>query len=188
MTAALLGALLLAAPASGAGATGDHPPDGTLAAREQARLCEKLSGEESVAACRSALALGLGPGRAASVRQLLAFRLASLDRWDEVVVVYREAARLRPGDADAQLRLGAALLLAADRPEDALEPLREAARLRPADPRPHVLLGGAFNALGRHAEAVTAFEEALRIDPEALEGLPASRAALEAARRHEAWP
>ena len=183
---ALLSALLLAAPASAV--TADQPPDGSLAAREQARLCEKLSGEESVAACRSALALGLGPSRAASVRQLLAFRLASLDRWDEVVAVYREAARLRPGDADAQLRLGSALLLAADQPEEALEPLREAFRLRPTDPRPHVLLGDALNALGRHGEAVAAFEEALRLDPEALDGLPAAQAALAACRRQQAWP
>jgi hypothetical protein len=35
---------------------------------------------------------------------------------------------------------------------------------------------------------VEAIEAALRIDPAALDGRPAARALLEAARRGEAWP
>lgn len=163
-------------------------PEETLAAREQARLCEEGTGDDSVAACRRALALGLGPRKAASVRQLLALHLASLERWDELVELYREAARLFPEDAEAQLRLGSALLLAGGRAEEAMTPLQESARLRPEDARPQVLLGLALVALERHAEAVSAFEEALRLDPTALDERPAARAALEAARNRSPWP
>ena len=46
----------------------------------------------------------------------------------------------------------------------------------------------ALNALGRYEEAVAAFEEALRLDPAALDGLPAARATLEASQRQERWP
>ena len=58
-------------------------PKETAAAREQARLCEKLAGAESLAACQRAIALGLGPERLGPVRQLVARRLASLQRWEE---------------------------------------------------------------------------------------------------------
>ena len=52
------------------------------AAREQARRCEELSGEEGLAACRQAIALGLAPLRRDAVRELLARRLVSLERWE----------------------------------------------------------------------------------------------------------
>lgn len=183
MSALLVGIVLLSAPA-----TAERPSAETPAAREQARLCEELTGDESIAACHNALALGLGPKRAASVHQLLASRLASRDRWEELAQHYQNIVRLHPKDGEAQLRLGAALLLAVDRAEEALGPLREVARLEPDEPRAHLLQGVALNALGRHDEAVAAFQEALRLDPTALELRPAARAAFEASQRQERWP
>jgi tetratricopeptide (TPR) repeat protein len=180
MTAAIgLVALLITAARVGA----EGP-----AAREQARLCEEKSEEEGVEACRSALALGLGPERAAAVRQLLALRLASLERWEALAQCYREAVALDPDNAEAQLRLGTTLLFALGKPEEALGPLREAVRLAPAEAEPSLALGAALNALGRHEDAVGAFEEALRRDPTALDGRPGSREVYAASQRRERWP
>jgi tetratricopeptide (TPR) repeat protein len=168
---------------SAAGAPAEEP-----AAGEQARLCEERSGEEGLAACRSAIALGGGREREAALRQLLALRLASLERWEELAALYREAVRLRPDDPEANWRLGSTLLFALGKPEEALLPLQEAVRLAPADPQPRLTLGAALNALGRHPEAVAAFEEALRLDPAALNDHPGSRAVYEASQRGERWP
>lgn len=168
--------------------TAAAPPRDSTAALQQARQCIDLPKERGIAACRAALALGLGPRRAAVIRDALAGKLAALRRWEEVVAVYREAARVQPESAGASFRLGTALLHAAGRPDEALPWLREAARLDPADPRPWGALGAALSALGRNPEAAAAFEEAVRRDPAWLESRPASRAIAEAARRGEAWP
>src|SRR5260370_4776390 len=90
------------------------------AAGEQARLCEERSGEEGLAACRSAIASGLGRERVAALRQLLALRLASLERWEELAAVYREAVRLEPNDPEANWRLRSTLPLPLRQPEGAL--------------------------------------------------------------------
>jgi len=168
---------------SAAGAPAEEP-----AAGEQARLCEERSGEEGLAACRSAIALGLGPERAAVVRQLLALRLASLERWEELAAAYREAVRLDPNDAEANWRLGSTLLFALGKPEEALFPLLEAVRLATAEPQPRLALGAALNALGRHGEAVAAFEAALHLDPAVLDDHPGSRDVYESSQRGERWP
>lgn len=158
------------------------------AAREQARLCEDRPGEEGLAACRRAIELGLGPRRLEAVRELVARRLVSLERWDELVDHFRDGVARDPENAEAQLRLGSALLFAVDRPEEALGPLREAARLGTDDVEAQVLLGIAFNALGRQPEAVAAFEDAERIDPSLVDRRPASHAVYEAAKKAERWP
>ena len=173
---ALLAAAAPARPAEG-------PP-----AREQARRCEELSGEEGLAACRQAIALGLAPPRLDAVRDLLARRLVSLERWAELVEHYREGVALHPDRAEAYYRLGCALLFAVDRPEEAIVPLREAARLAPDDAPTRLALGIALSGLGREQETTAAFDEALRLDPGLLEGRPAAQAVLEAARKAEPWP
>src|SRR5258708_23056402 len=87
------------------------------AAGEQARLCEERSGEEGLAACRSAIASGLGRERVTALRQLLALRLASLERWEELAAVYREAVRLDPNDPEANWRLGSTLPFPLGKPQ-----------------------------------------------------------------------
>jgi tetratricopeptide (TPR) repeat protein len=157
-------------------------------AAAQARICARASGEPGVTACRRALELGLPAARQPAIEAALAARLSSLDRWDEVVEVYRGAVSRRPADAQARVRLGAALLHMRDRAAEAEPELREAVRLRPADAEAQVLLGNALALLGRWADAVAAFDQALRLDPTVLDRRPAARAVYDAARRGERWP
>jgi tetratricopeptide (TPR) repeat protein len=158
------------------------------AAREQARLCEKLTGEESLFACRRAIFLGLSPERLGPVRQILARRLASLERWDELAEHFRRDVALSPLDAEARLRLGSTLLFALGRSHDAVAELAEAVRLAPGVALHRGVLAQAQAASGRLKEAVDDFEAALRLDEHLLDDRPAMRAAFEAARRGEGWP
>lgn len=141
-----------------------------------------------MAPCRRALELGLPVTRQPAIEATLASRLSSLERWDEVVDVYRGAVSRRPTDGLARIRLGAALLHMQDRAADAEPELRAAARLRPEDAEAQVLLGDTLARLGRAADAVAAFEQALRLDPTILDQRPAAHAAYDAARRGEKWP
>jgi Flp pilus assembly protein TadD len=141
-----------------------------------------------MAACRRALELGLSAARQPAIEATLAARLSSLKRWDEVLDVYRGAVSRRPTDGQARIRLGAALLHMQDRAVEAEPELRQATRLRPDDAEAHVLLGNALAQLGRPADAVAAFEQALHLDPTVLDQRPAARAAFEAARRGARWP
>jgi Flp pilus assembly protein TadD len=158
------------------------------AAVVQARLCTRATGEAAVPPCRKALELGLPVTRQPAIEATLASRLSALERWDEVVEVYRGAVSRRPADGQARSRLGAALLHMQDRAAEAEPELREAVRLRPDDAEAQAMLGNALALLGRAGDAVTAFEQALRLDPAVLEQRPASRAAYDAARRGEKWP
>jgi tetratricopeptide (TPR) repeat protein len=132
--------------------------------------------------------MDLSASRRSVVEGTLASRLARLDRWDEVVEVYRDGARRRPEDGVARLRLGTALLHAGAKPAEAEAELRQARRLRPGDADAAGQLALALAAQGRAAEAVTAFEEATRLDPAYLDNRPAARAAFDAARRGQPWP
>lgn len=160
----------------------------TPAAREQARLCERLSGEPALQACRSALSLGIAPGRRRPVRELLARQLVALERWDELADVLRDAVRQDPADASAWQRLGATLLFALDAPAEAVAALQEAVRLSPREAAARVTLGLALAATKRPAEAAAELQEALRSDPAALDGRPAARAVLEASLQGRSWP
>ena len=105
----------------------------TPAAREQARLCERKNLEEGAAACRAALALGIGPERRGPVREMLAKHLVALEKWDELAELLREGVRLDPTSAAAWQRLGLTLLFALDEPAEATGALEEAVRLAPRD-------------------------------------------------------
>lgn len=183
--------LAMALAASRAGAAERATPAArgeTAAAREQARLCERKNLEEGVAACRAALALGIGPERRGPVREMLAKHLVALEKWDELAELLREGVRLDSTSAAAWHRLGLTLLFALAQPAEATGALEEAVRLAPRDAPARVGLALALHATGRTKEAAAAFEEALRIDPAVLDGRPAARAAMEAAGRGEPWP
>ncbi len=187
--AAVLLGLALASAAGAAVPAPSVPPRGeTAAAREQARLCERENLEAGAAACRAALALGIGPARRDAVRELLARHLVALERWEELGELLRENVALHPTSSEAWQRLGLVLLFALDRPAEASSALAEAARLAPADASVRLALALAHHAGGRTDEAAAAFEEALRLDPAVLESRPASRAVFEAVRRKEPWP
>lgn len=184
-----LAAALVAAPAPARAQGGARSPHGeTAAAREQARLCERLDGEEAIAACRAALALGIGPARRAAVRQLLSLRLATLERWDDLAALLRDSVELDPGDAVAWQRLGGVLLFGLGRPADAVLALEEAVRLAPGEASARVDLAVALASAGRLPDALAAFDEAARLDPAVLESRPATRAVLDAAREGKRWP
>jgi tetratricopeptide (TPR) repeat protein len=178
---ALLAGLLLAAPAPA-------PPRDSLRVAELTQACVEGEDEEGVAACRRAIDHGMTPSRTAVLYQLLALKLASLERWGEVAEAYRALGELRPDDAETQLRLARVLLYGLDEPAEAADAAREAARLDPAHAEAFALLGAALNELDRHTEAVAAFEEALRLEPAFLDERPAARAVYQAARRGESWP
>ncbi len=160
----------------------------TAAAREQARLCERLAGEDGAAACRQALALGIAPPRRAAVREQLARHLVALEDWDALAELFRESVTLAPQDALAWRRLGLALLFALHQTAEAVSALEQAVRLAPADAEARVGLAQALAASGQLGAAVAAFDEALRLDARVLDGRPAARAALDAARRGAPWP
>lgn len=164
------------------------PPGESSAAREQARLCERLNGEPALEACRQALTLGIGPARRAGIRTLLSRHLVGLERWDELVAFLRESVRLEPSDAVSWHRLGATLLFALEQPAEAVAALDQAVRLAPQSAHPTLDLGLALAAAGRSSEAVAAIEAATRLDAGVLESRPAAREVLEAARQGKRWP
>jgi tetratricopeptide (TPR) repeat protein len=164
------------------------PPGEPAAAREQARLCERRNLAAGAAACRAALALGIGPQRRGPVREQLARHLVALEDWDALADHFRESVRLEPHDAVAWQRLGLTLLFAVHQPAEAASALEEAVRLAPGDADVRAGLAQALAVVGRAAEAAAAFEAALRLDPAVLDGRPAARAAFEAARRGASWP
>ncbi len=180
---AIAAVVLLAAGTAPSRSAGETP-----AAREQARLCERLDEEPGIEACRAALALGLHPPRREAVREILAKHLVDLERWSELAEHYREGVRLDPEDAEAWFRLGSTLLFALNQRAEALAALEEAARLAPAEASTRSVLAIALHALGRYEETAASFDEALRLDPAVLEGRPAAQAMREAARRGEPWP
>jgi len=164
------------------------PAADTPSAVAEARRCWSTVGEPGIAACRRALEGGLTPSRASRVELTLATRLAGLGRWEEAADVHRQAIARRPLDGEAHRRLGAALLHGLGRPSDAEAPLREAIRLGGGEARTWGDLALALVALGRSTEAVAAFDEALRLDANYLQGRPGARAAYDAAHAGSPWP
>jgi tetratricopeptide (TPR) repeat protein len=174
---------LALATAEGRAASGETP-----AAREQARLCEKLAGAAGVTACRQALQLGIAAPRRAAVREQLARHLAALEDWDALADHFRESTSLAPQDALAWQRLGLTLLFGLHQPKEAASALEQAVRLAPANAEARAGLAQALAASGRSADAAAQFAEALRLDPSVLDGRPAAQASYEAARRGAPWP
>jgi cytochrome c-type biogenesis protein CcmH/NrfG len=112
----------------------------------------------------------------------------ALEDWDALAELFRESVKLAPQDALAWRRLGLTLLFALHQTAEAVGALEQAVRLAPADAEARVGLAQALAASGQLAAAVAAFDEALRLDASVLDGRPAARAALDAARRGAAWP
>jgi cytochrome c-type biogenesis protein CcmH/NrfG len=180
-------ALALAASAPALAQGPSHVAE-SAAAREQARLCERLNLAAGAEACRDALALGIGPARRPALRQQLARHLVALEDWEALAAHLREDVRLEPQSALGWQRLGLTLLFALHETEEALAALEQAVRLAPADAEARVGLAQALGVAARPVEAAEAFEAALRLDPLVLEVRPAARAAFEAARGGASWP
>jgi tetratricopeptide (TPR) repeat protein len=164
------------------------PASETAAAREQARLCEITTGESSLAACRRAIEMGLGPARLWPVRQIVARRLAALEMWEELAEHFRGDVALRPGDTEAYLKLGSVLLFGLGRLSEAEAALSESIRLAPDVALGHALLALALGASGRSSEAAAEFDIARHLDDHIFDHRPAMAAAYEAAQGGEPWP
>ena len=169
-------------------AQSQSPAHETAAAREQARLCERLNLAAGAEACRQALALGIGPERRAALREQLARHLVALEDWDALADHFRESVRLDPQSPVGWQRLGLTLLFALHQVAEAVGALEEAVRLAPADAETRVALAQALAAASRAGEAAAAFEAALRLDPRVLDGRPAARVEFEAVRSGASWP
>lgn len=142
----------------------------------------------AIDACRSAERLDLPAVRARNVRLALARALTGAQRYPEALEAYRDAARLAPEDAEGHLRLAEALLHLQGDAQGAVDETRSALLLDPQSARAYGLLGAALHALGQPAEALAAFAEAARLDPEFFSSRPAAREMDEASRRGAAWP
>lgn len=131
---------------------------------------------EATSAFREAVRLAPDEPRA---RGGLGASLATLGQLAEGTRELRQAVALAPSDADAHFNLGLALA-ASGQAEDAVDALRRAAALAPSDAPARVELGISLHDLVRHAEAYSAFGEALRLDSRCLDARPRLRAAYEA--------
>ena len=113
----------------------------------------------------------------AAYRQVLALDPANADAFNLLGVLYGEQERfreaiecvgkavtLRPGEAQFRNNLGNTYLLAKE-PTFAIEHLKEATRLQPRYVEAWFNLGKAHEALDQIAEARTAIDRALRLDP-----------------------
>jgi tetratricopeptide (TPR) repeat protein len=153
------------------------------------RACLSLSDDtEALPHCRRAALEAAPASRAPIALLILGIRLGALGRWDEAAEAYRRGVDLEPERASAWRRLGEALLNGTGALEPALAALDESVRLDGDDARTHGFRGVALNALGRHAEAVRAFEDALQAEPSFFTMRPAARQVLEASQRGLRWP
>ena len=86
-------------------------------------------------------------------------------QYDKALTEAREAVRLAPQDPLAHRAVGA-LLGRNGQPEAALQELRAAVQMEPANPQNQVLLGYEYAVMFGHLDdAVSALEEAARVDP-----------------------
>ena len=136
---------------------------------------------EAASAFREAVRLAPAEPRA---RCGLGASLATLGQLAEGIRELRQAVVLTPADADAHFNLGLALA-ASGQVEDAFDSLLRATTLAPSDALARAELGVALHDLGRHAEAHSAFGEALRLDARCLDARPRLRAAHEASSMAE---
>lgn len=142
--------------------------------------------------------LSKGGERAAGELVQKAKTLAMQKRDAEAVAALREAIRLAPELQEAHCCLGVSLMgvavgvdagkdVDAARYDEAVAAFREAIRLKADDGRAHSHLGEALNILERHAEAVTALEEARRLDPAYFAAIPSLRRRLECSQLGRKW-
>ena len=94
----------------------------------------------------------------------LGVALVQLQRQEEALAAFLEAARLDPGSAEAHTNAGN-VLAALGRHDEALAHLRQAAQAQPGRADPPFNLGVALQRLKRHEEAIASFKAALDIAP-----------------------
>jgi len=101
-------------------------------------------------------------------RYNLAGALLQKGQFDQAIVNYEEALRLRPGLVDAHNGLGNALAQKG-RVDEAIAQFQEVLESMPRNPSIHVNLANAFLQKGREDEAMAEFQSALEIEPVDME-------------------
>jgi tetratricopeptide (TPR) repeat protein len=102
-------------------------------------------------------------------------------QYDCAIESYQKGLKLEPGSAKLYYLVGLTFY-ASGHPDQAAQPLAKSIYLMPDVLKPHLLLGASLDQLGRHKEAVSEWESALRIDKksvEAFDGLSRSLIALD---------
>jgi len=97
-------------------------------------------------------------------------------QYDCALEAYQAGLKLEPGSSKLFYLIGLALYVSGH-PQEALKPLGQSIFLMPEVLKPHLLLAAALEQLGRHQEARSEWESALRIDhrsTEALDGMSKS--------------
>jgi predicted O-linked N-acetylglucosamine transferase (SPINDLY family) len=94
----------------------------------------------------------------------LGVALVQLQRQEDALTAFLEAARLDPGSVEAHTNAGN-VLAALGRHDEALAQLRQAAQAQPGLADLHFNLGVALQRLKRHEEAIDSFQAALGIAP-----------------------
>jgi len=105
----------------------------------------------------------LSPGDPVAHR-VLAWAYYNNRRFDEADASFVRASRLDPREADAYIGR-ANVWLEKDRPAEAQAFAEAALRVAPGNANAYNILGIALDTQGRRAEAVRAFQEAVRLDP-----------------------
>jgi tetratricopeptide (TPR) repeat protein len=99
------------------------------------------------------------------VRSKFGFALLNAGRLSEAVVEFEAAMRLDPGSPMAHFNLAFALSRVPGRLEEAIREYQTAVAAAPDFADAHKNLGNALLKAGRVPEAVTAFEQVLRLRP-----------------------
>ncbi len=96
-----------------------------------------------------------------------AVKLYEDGRYDEALLAFKAAARLRPNEPEAHYGCGVALAhIGRERYEEALEAFQKAIALLPNLPKAYSALGVVLGLLGRNEESLDAFDQALKLRPD----------------------
>ncbi len=109
-------------------------------------------------------ALELKPGFPEALNTL-GITLQSMKRNQEAASRYQAAIDMRPGYVDALINLGSISLSTPFQPEKAIDCFQAAARSDPGNSRAFLGLGNALRECGRVDEALSSYEQCLRLEP-----------------------
>lgn len=127
--------------------------------------------------------LSLEPGNRDALNTL-AIALQKLKRYEEALEKLQLARKSDPDYFPTYINL-AVLHLEMNRPERSIEPARKAVKIAPENSVSHRLLGMGLVRTGSYAEALTSFEESLRLQPDNFECHAAASEAAMALRQNE---
>ena len=138
----------------------DHPP-----ALHGFGITAIMAGESALAVDLLQRAVTSAGSDGAAYLSHLGYALATAERFDEALGVYRQAVEAQPGDADAHFNLGN-VLNALERADEAAAAYREAVAVAPDMVAAHANLGGVLHLLQEYDDAVEAYRQALALMPD----------------------